>query len=122
MILLYRDTDIARRLYVTDDLPEPQIVVVPFGKEDEGLTSVPIQTADLGIEVDGLNSVLNSFRNENQKTDDGEIIPQMVSLLDPLFLPDMVKNGHLDSLMAFCEKGTFQTSHVCVCVHVCMIV
>ena len=105
----YRDTTIANRLFVTADTPEPQVVILPFGIEEEML-NIPVQTNDVSKETDEVIDILNTFRIDNQRTADGQIAPPMVSLLDPMFLTEIINDNEFDVLVAFCELGESQST------------
>ena len=89
---------------MTSETPEPQVVILPFGIEEE-MFNLPVQTNNVAKETDDIIDILNSVRIDHQRSADGNIVPPMVSLLDPMFLTEIVNDNEFDVLAAFCQVG-----------------
>ena len=106
-----RDTEVARRLFVTEDKKLPQIAVLPFGREED-IFSLEAESTDLSRETDNLLGILESFAKDTPRTGDPEDShsPPLVTVMDTVFFYGIVKEKKTDDVLAsFCLKGI----HIC---------
>ena len=92
-----------------EDKKNPQIVILPFGKEED-LFAVEAESADVNTETDNLRGILESFAHDTPRTGDPEDshAPPLVTVLDTVFLYGIIKEKRTDDvLVSFCTKGMY---------------
>ncbi len=105
----HRNTEIARKLFVTADQKKPQVVFLPRAQQD-GMFSVDVENSDMTREINRLKGILENSALENPRTEGGvmeEEGPPLISVLDPLLLEGIVADKQSNIIVAFCKKGVF---------------
>lgn len=103
------DSNICRRLHVTDRKPLPQIIILPYGRESNFI-GLSIDGDDVAMETEHIVSVFDSFSNDHPRSGDGS---QDYSLLGPSMtdvhaLKTMTDQNSYHVLGYFCLRGELE--------------
>ena len=100
------DSEYCTRLYITDNKPLPQIVLLPYGQEDNFI-GVDIDGQDLAREIEKTTGILDLFASDNPRSHGDHMTYSELgpSLTEATILKAMVAEKKHHILAYFCATG-----------------
>lgn len=100
------DSEYCTRLYITDNKPLPQIVLLPYGHEDNFI-GVDIDGQDLAREIERVTGVLDLFASDNPRSHGDHMTYSELgpSITEATILKAIVAEKKHHVLAYFCATG-----------------
>lgn len=100
------DSEYCTRLYITDNKPLPQILLLPYGQENNFI-GVDVDGQDLARETERVTGILDSFASDNPRSHGDHLAYSELgpSITDVTLLKALIAEKKHHILAYFCARG-----------------